>query len=335
MTNSTTSSAGHISPGLFDRSDRVRLQIRGPDRARFLHNLTTNEIKGLPVGRGCETFVTSPQGKTLAFISVLAARDELLVRADPGGLELALPHFRKYGVFDEIQLEDVSAATFELHLAGPRVGEILDADGEESVAADELSHAVVELGGRSVLVVRESPTGRPGLTLIGAVSDLARLKAWLQEAGKSIGLTELGAAEFEIWRIEAGTPVFGREVTERNLPQELGRDKRAISFMKGCYLGQETVARIDALGHVNQVLRGLRLVDSPTCPPPGAVLEAEGKVVGQVTSAAFSPGWGAPIALAFVRPRHATAGTLLKVRREEPSFQAVALVHDLPMLPPQ
>src|SRR5271169_3087767 len=88
--------------GLIDRSDRVRLDITGPDRAKFLHSLTTNEVKRLPSGRGCEAFITSLQGKTLAYVIVLATDDRLLVRADPDGLEQALPHLRKYGVFDDV-----------------------------------------------------------------------------------------------------------------------------------------------------------------------------------------------------------------------------------------
>ena len=138
-------------------------------------------------------------------------------------------------------------------------------------------------------------------------------------------------------RIEAGTPVFGREVTERNLPQEVGRDDRAINFVKGCYLGQETVARIDALGHVNQLLRGLRLEPTSTAPPPGSVVEIDGNRVGFVTSSAVSPGWNAPVALALIRATHARAGTAVIVKQPDQAgldAAAPATVCDLPMIPP-
>ena len=92
--------------------------MTGPDRAKFLHNLTTNEVKRLAAGRGCEAFVTSPQGKTIGYVIVLAAEDRILVRSDPGGMELALPHFRKYGVFDDVAIDDRTGETFELHLVG-------------------------------------------------------------------------------------------------------------------------------------------------------------------------------------------------------------------------
>ena len=104
--------------GLFDRSDRCRLEIKGPDRGKFLHNLTTNEIKRLPAGRGCESFVTNLRGKTVGYVIVLADPEMILVGADPGALEGLLPRFEKYGVFDQVTFEDRTAATFELHLAG-------------------------------------------------------------------------------------------------------------------------------------------------------------------------------------------------------------------------
>src|ERR1700756_1483442 len=112
-----SSSAGPAG-GLIDRSDRVRVEGSGPARAKFLHNLTTNEVKRLRAGRGCEAFVTSLQGKTIGYVILLAADDRIIVRSDPGGLELAMPHFRKYGVFDDVQIEDHTESTFELHLVG-------------------------------------------------------------------------------------------------------------------------------------------------------------------------------------------------------------------------
>src|SRR4029079_12185489 len=95
--------------GFLDRSDRVRLEVAGPDRAKFLHNLTTNEVKRLAAGRGCEAFVTSTQGKTMPDVILHITEDRILVRSDPGGMELALPHFRKYGVFDDVAIEDQTA----------------------------------------------------------------------------------------------------------------------------------------------------------------------------------------------------------------------------------
>src|SRR3954447_2772435 len=284
-----------------DRTGRVRFDVAGPDRAKFLHNLTTNDVKRLPSGRGCECFVTSPQGKTIGYVTLLACAESILLRTDPGGLVLVLPHLRKYGVFDDIAMEDRSDSTFEYHLAGPLAEEMIRAAAGVVPEPVELAHVAAHLDDTPVLVVRESPTGRPGLTLIGARAAASRVAEKLRSLGAGQGMANLDPECFEVLRIEAGTPVFGREITEKNLPQELDRDARAINYVKGCYLGQETVARIDALGHVNQVLRGLRLDPAAPCPAPGAIVEADGKRVGFVTSSAFSPGWNGPIALAMIR----------------------------------
>ena len=248
---------------------------------------------------------------------------------------LALPHFQKYGVFDDIVLEDRSESTFEIHLAGPAAEELIRLAAGQVPDPENSTHLTMSLAGSPVLIVRESPTGRPGFSLIGARSCAGKVLAGLKAHGERPGLEELDLESFEVLRIEAGTPVFGRDVTERNLPQEIGRDDRAINFVKGCYLGQETVARIDALGHVNQILKGLLLDPSAPAPAPGTVVEADGKRVGFRDLVGRLSGLERPIALAMVRSSHARAGTqLLVVPHDDPPARAVpATVGDLPMIP--
>ncbi|MFO0890105.1 MAG: glycine cleavage T C-terminal barrel domain-containing protein [Isosphaeraceae bacterium] len=326
--------ARHVA--LRDQTPRVRLEITGPDRAKFLHNLTTNEVKRLPAGRGCEAFVTSPQGKILAFVNLLIREDAIIVSADPAGLTAALPHFQKYGVFDEIGIEDRGGTTFELHVSGPHSEELIRRCGGPVPEPSSLSHAAGSLADCPVLVWRDSPTGRPGLTVIGPRASAGKVAGLLEAQGRDLGLERAGDEDFEALRIEAGTPVFGLDLTEKNLPQEAGRDETAINFVKGCYLGQETVARIDALGHVNQVLKGLRFPNGETPPAPGTAIDEGGRRVGVVTSSAFSPGWDAPIALAMIRTSHASVGNTLVIGENEATGrnEVVATVTDLPMLPP-
>jgi folate-binding protein YgfZ len=316
--------------GWIDRSARRRLEVSGPDAAKFLHNLTTNDVKRLPVGRGCEAFVTSPQGKTLAFVSILARPGSLLVRSDPDGLASALPHLQKYGIFDDVELADRTDDSREYHLAGPGAEAWVASAGGTIPAADDLAFVEARVLGRDALCVRESPTGRPGLTLIAFGPEAAKLGDALREQGP----VEIDAETFEALRIEAGTPAFGREVSENNLPQEIGRDDRAISFVKGCYLGQETVARLDALGHVNRIVRGLRFEPAAPRPPAGAALESDGKKVGVITSSAFSPGWKSCVGLGVVRVSHAAPGTALSWVDPGDSTSHVAVVCDLPARPP-
>ncbi len=246
-----------------DRSDRGRLDVLGPDRAKFLHNLTTNDVKRLAVGRGQEAFVTSLQGKTLGFVTLLACDDRIVLRTDPGALPGLLPHLEKYGVFDEVTLSP--SASFEFHLAGGGAEEVLRRAGGEPPDEGDLSHRTTRVGDVPVLAVREWPIGAAGLSLIGPAEAAGRVRDALHEPGR---LQDLDPAASEAMRIEAGTPAFGRDVTADNLPQEVGRDARAISFVKGCYLGQETVARIDALGHVNRLLKGLIFPTGAAVPGP-------------------------------------------------------------------
>jgi folate-binding protein YgfZ len=328
--------AASTSAVFFDRSARARLDVSGPDRAKFLHNLTTQEVKHLKVEEGGEGFVTSPQGKTLGYVTLLATDNSILVRTEPESVSLILPHLRKYGVFDDVTIDDLSPQTFEFHLAGPTAEAVLRAAGMELPEAGDLRHSLARIGSTELRAVRESPLGRPGLTLIGARSDAECVASSLHQAGMAQGLTDLDPSAFEVLRIEAGVPASGRDVTPDNLPQEVARDSQAINFVKGCYLGQETVARIDALGHVNKLLRGI-IITGDRVPPPGSQVEGDGKVVGTVTSAAISPARGCVVALAYVRTSHAKAGTSVRVRLKggDPVAETIdAVVSDLPMPPP-
>ncbi len=318
-------------PTWFDQSSRVRLEIGGPDRAKFLHNLTTNDVKRLAEGFGQESFVTSPQGKTLAYISLLATDRAILLRTDPGAADSFVPHLQKYGVFDDVSIDDVSPQTFEYHLVGPGLDHLvaaLDVDLEAMVKP--LRHVEVNLAGHPVRLIRESPLGESGWTWVGPIEGskavLDQFTAWKVAIGEP--------ATFEALRIEAGTPVSGIDVQSGNLPQEVGRDARAINFVKGCYLGQETVARLDALGHVNRILRGGWIEGTSVIPPVGTPLIGDdGKTVGSITSAAFSANHNAPVFLGYVRVAQANSGTRLSIPSimGENGEPAVAVVAELPL----
>lgn len=292
--------------GWADRSRCDRLEVTGPDRAKFLHNLTTNEVKRLDVGRGREAFVTSPQGKTIGHVRLLAAEDRILLLTDPDGLAHVIPHFEKYGLFDAVAWSDIRSTTCEHHLIGDAAVDVLQGAGGELPEPVELAHRPTTIDDRMVRVVRESRVGRPGLTVIGRVEDGPALA----EIWRRAGVVELDEATFDALRIEAGTPAFGRDIRPENLPQEIDRDDRAISFVKGCYLGQETVARLDALGHVNKILRRVR-VEGDADVPGGTPLLADGKPVGTITSAARPRHGDGVVALAIVRVSHSEPGTEL------------------------
>lgn len=298
--------AGQGPPWLADRSMRSRFRVEGKDRATFLHNLTTNEVKARAVGSGCEAFVTSPQGKTLGYILLHILDDSILVRSDPGGMRLVIPHFEKYALFDEVVFTDRTEATEEVHILGPGTDLLMGRLGVEPGSGSELTITKARVGSDDVLAIRESALGSRGWALIGPLGFVERLRRLVEP----IGGTWLDKEAQEALRIEAGVPVFGKDVTENNLPQEIDRNAQTISFTKGCYLGQETVARLDALGHVNKTLRGLRF-GGDTLIPSGAELRSAGKVVGTATSTARSLRNGEGIGLGMVRTTHAEPGTEL------------------------
>ena len=318
------------SPRFSDRSSGVRLEVLGPDRAKFLHNLTTNDVKRLSIGKGHESFVTSPQGKTLGFMTVLAADDRLILRTDPDGFSLALPHFQKYGVFDDISIETVSDRTFEYHLEGPTVEDELRSQGATLPGRNELDHVMTTLGSAPVRLIREALLGPSGWTILGAKEDAPAVYKAIHAF--STPTIDLEPGEVERLRVLQGFPVYGVDITSANLPQEVGRDSNAINFVKGCYLGQETVARIDALGHVNKLLRGFIIDGSGDPPKPGSSLESEGKKVGNLTSCVAAEVPGRCFALGYVKATLAAAGTAVKVVTEsgEPTAWE-ATVADFPL----
>lgn len=327
--------AACTSAGVVDRSHRARLSVAGPDRAKFLHNLTTNEVKRLAVSHGCEAFVTSLQGKTLGLATIHVLEDRLILRTDAAAVDLVAPHLEKYSLFDDVQIENETEKTFELHIIGPRADELfrLFSGG---AAGPETESGIIEFALDSIQLraIRESPTAHPGFTLIGPCVTKADVLGRLKTAGREFGLVEISGQTFDVLRIEAGTPEFGRDLTEKNLPQELARDDRTISFVKGCYLGQETVARIDALGHVNQMLRAFRPTSQTDRLTPGDLIKVDDKPIGRLTSTAFSPGWNCWIALGYLRESARGASQPFSTFSEDGEEAARVTMHDPPMAPP-
>jgi folate-binding protein YgfZ len=215
-----------------------------------------------------------------------------------------LDHFRKYALFDDVAWTDLTAETIEWHLVGAGLEGLIPSLADLAPYAHQTSPTA---SGHPVVFIRENPLGRSGATLIAPRETAGGLARALEGPA---GLRELPAEAFDLLRIRAGTPVSGQDVTPENLPQEVDRNAAAISFTKGCYLGQETVARLDALGHVNKILRRLEL-DPDAAPAAGvtALSTPDGKPAGRITSAAFCPEEGRWFGLGYVRVAHASPGT--------------------------
>ncbi len=296
--------------GIIDFSSRTQLEISGGDRQSFLHNFSTAHVKRLQPGEGTEAFITSVQGKTLGFVYVFCGSSSLILETVPDQASTLLCHLDRYHITEDVELADRSEAWAELLVAGPASHERLAAMISAPLPADYLGHVDLVWDGVPVCIRKVHFTASGGYLLSVSREQLAQLWQRFTASKNPAAPQPVGNAAFNIARIEAGTPWFGVDLTDRNLPQELNRDRLAISFTKGCYLGQETVARIDALGHVNQSLCGL-VFEASVVPPVGATLEHDGKSLGTITSAVFSPALGKPLALAYVKRGFNQLGTEL------------------------
>lgn len=276
-----------------DRSDRVRIRFSGPQAALTLNGLLTNDIASLKPGAGLYAAALTAKGKIIADVRVLASDDGFMVNADAAAGPPLLAMLRKYVNPRLASFRDITADTCEVRIAGPGSAQAV---GE--VALDGLppfAHLDVNVRGHAAQVVRAPDLGVMAFDLLA----LAPARAAMVPALEASGAVPLDAGTAEVLRVEAGWPRYSLDMDDAVLAQEAGLDRLGgISFDKGCYTGQETVARIRFRGHVNRTLRGLRAAAPVT---PGAELHSsDGAPVGTVRSSAVSPRFG-PIALAYVR----------------------------------
>jgi folate-binding protein YgfZ len=301
---------------VFDLADHGQVEVSGPDAASFLHNLSTNDVKGLAPQTGCEAFLPTGQAKIVAYVLIerlsAAQRGEIFfIDAGPGMGEKVVKHLDRHLISEQVELLDRSQEIAELHLAGPQSRQILS-DVLLSVPVDLrplMSTQLIGVANLMCRVRRYDRLGLPGYDLLVAREQSAALRQNLLSAGAG----QAGPETYRTLRIEAGTPVYGLDIDETNLPQEVARIDRTVSFTKGCYIGQETVARIRTYGHVNRSLVGLTQIESGSL-ERGQKLFREGQEVGQITSAAQSPRVAAAIALAYVRRGSQEPGTKLEVQ---------------------
>jgi folate-binding protein YgfZ len=277
-------------------ADWSSVTVTGADRQALLHNFCTNDIKRLVPGQTCEAFFTNVKGKIVGHGLVTCRASELVVIGVPQQAPRLIEHLDRYVIREDVQLRDTTAERSYLLVGGG--GPAREVVGEVSPDRGDSANP------RQFFLWNLIGDGS-GLVEMASHDVVAILNA-LQERG----LERINSAAFHAARIEAGMPLFGVDFDDRNLPQEVGRDREAISFTKGCYLGQETVARIDALGHVNQQLAGVRFFGAEV-PEQAATLAHSGHAVGHVTSAIYSPQLQAPLALSMLRREHQAIGSRL------------------------
>ena len=308
--------------GLVDRSERGKLALSGPDAKTFLAGQVTNDTEALEPGDGCYAAFLTHKGKMLGDLRILdvlpmdgegsaeGADEELLLDTERMALQALFDMIRRFKIGYQLQLHKRTVERGLLSLIGPDAARI---GAAEALPTAEHANAQVEIDGIAALVVRTDM----GVDLICDSAAGERLTTALCERGASI-VSEQAA---EIVRVEQGRPRYGVDMDEGTIPQEAGLNERAVSFTKGCYVGQETVARLYYKGKPNRLLRGLRLSEPS---PSEAELRLGEKPVGRLSSAALSPTFG-PIGLGLVR-REAQVGASVSVGDGDLS----ATVVDLP-----
>src|SRR5262249_29493794 len=294
--------------GLIDRSERGKIEVTGKDRATFLHGLVSSDVKGLAPGQGNESALLDVHGKLTALLVVHCLADRLVLEPDRQLTETLATTIDRYLFSERAELEDVSAASGILTVAGPAARKAVEqALGGAVPDLTRWQHVLVRGPGPGSPVVKAEERGEEGYDLWVAVDDLARLWERLRDAGART----VGREAVDVLRVEAGVVRDGVDVDASTILLEAPLPD-TYSLSKGCYLGQEGIARITYRGHMNRKITGFRFGDRRV-PPMGAPVGVGGKEVGRITSAVLSPTLGVALALGFLRREHQEPGTRVEV----------------------
>jgi folate-binding protein YgfZ len=288
---------------LVDRSERGKLALTGAEAKAFLNGQVSNEIEALEPGTGCYAALLTNKGKMLGDLRAIDSGTELWLDTERVSLQALFDTIRRGSVGWQVELEKRTLQQALLSLIGPRAGRVVAFE-----AAPEHANRAAEIGGAAVLLISTDV----GVDVVCAAQDAERVRA-------ALDVPEVPETAAEVLRVEAGRPRYGIDLDDTTIPQEAGLNERAVSFTKGCYVGQETVARLHYRGKPNRFLRGLRL-SAPV--PSGTPLLLGEREVGRIGSRALSPRHG-EIALALVR-REAAVGDSLA------AGDATATVSELP-----
>lgn len=300
---------------LFDTSARGKVEVTGAEAGSFLHNLSTNDVKNLAVGAGCEAFFATATAKAVEHVSIYHVllhdgRDAFWIDVAPGRGEKLIQHLDRYLISEQVEFADRTREFAQMHLAGPEAKAVLEKALLDDVPElGPLQHMVRTFGTTSHSSIRRhEPLALPGYDIVCLRALAANVWGILTRAGAR----PAGGQAYEWLRVEAGTPVFGIDIDENRFIAEVGRTAQAISYNKGCYLGQEPVVMARDRGQVQRFLLGLNLSGEGTV-PPGSKLFRDGKEVGVTGSSVVSPGVGRPIALAYVKRGSQEPGTQIEI----------------------
>lgn len=238
---------------------RDQLRLSGSDAASFLHNFCTNDVKRLRPGEGCEAFLTNVKGRILGHVFIFAGESSLDLEATPGTGDAIRTHLDRYIITEDVQIEMPLAGQAVIYLFGANSPSALNqTTGLDIAGLKSGDHRHASIGPHAVIVRRVDFVRATGFEIVANASVREDIRAALIAQGAE----SITREDFEAFRIDAGFPMHGVDISEDNLAQEANRTERAINFRKGCYLGQEPIARLDALGHVNRLLQVIAFDDT-------------------------------------------------------------------------
>ncbi|MEW6542626.1 MAG: aminomethyltransferase family protein [Nitrospirota bacterium] len=315
--------------GLADLSHRGKLRVLGEDRVKWLQSVISNDILPLTVGQGLYSSLLTHKGKMLTYFRVYLLAEALMLE-DVGEIgETTFQALRKFLLYGtKAKIENCAETWGLLLISGPKSNDLVKASlGADVAGLKPLAFLTQQIDGQEMLLIRTEETGETDIEILLPADRFISVWERLWEAGGPMGLKPFGIAARESLRIEAGLPRAGMDLTEEIVPPEANLEGKAFSLSKGCYPGQEVVARMDTYGSVRRRLVGLALKD-PVVPPRGAKLFSGEREVGWISSAAPSPSLGQVIALGFPLRDFTQPGTELTVEHDGRRYPAT--VHALP-----
>jgi folate-binding protein YgfZ len=294
--------------GLIDRSALGKATVTGRDRASFLQGMLSNDVKGLKPGQGCPAAFLDAHGKVVSLLAVYVLDDSILLELPVGSTEKFLQAIDKFLISEKAYFESADESFAIVSVQGPRAADVLAQVSGISLELEPYAHAEVTVAGAPVRVINRSDAVISGVHCWTPPDHAAALWKALREAGAM----PVGADAAEILRVEAGIARYDRDVDDTVILPET-RLEALVSYSKGCYIGQETVARVKYRGHINRGLAGL-VLEGDDVPSAGAPVVVGDKDIGRVTSAVRSLSLGTPIALGYVRREHFEPGSVVSVK---------------------
>ncbi len=313
--------------GLVDRSHIGRLKLAGADALDLLNRLSSNKLEDLAPGQGMGTVLTSSKGRIVDLMFVFMTADHLLAFTSPENRQKVVEWIDFYTFAEDITVTDLNPETAMFSLVGPKTANLLDEIAGQGMSAMSRYDVVnTSIGGIEATLVRTDFGTLPGYDMIVSVSQAEQLWNYLLGRGLVSDIRPIGTDALEVVRVEQGVPVYGRELSEDYNPLE-AELREFISFDKGCYTGQEVVARLDTYKKVSKSLVGLSW-DSEVSMAPNASLVVDGKKAGIITSAVKSQRLDRGVGLGYVRKAQAEPGSILTMESADGDVEAQ--VEELP-----